>query len=122
MSVHYSKDPQVDRTLRHSVGDGIAYSIMSGGAETYLSAFALFLKATAPQVALIATLPPLLGSQAQLLSVWLVGQLRERKRLILAGASLQAPGLATTAAVAAALSTTGDIAAGRVCDAVSCLG
>lgn len=89
MSVRYSKDPQVDRTLRHSVRDGIAYSVMSGGAETYLSAFALLLKTTAPQVALIATLPPLLGSLAQLLSAWLVGQLRERKRLILAGASLQ---------------------------------
>ena len=90
MSVRYSKDPQVNRTLRHSVRDGVTYSIMSGGAETYLSAFALFLKATAPQVAIIATLPPLLGSLAQLLSAWLVVQLRDRKRLILAGASLQA--------------------------------
>jgi MFS family permease len=90
MSISYSKDPQVDRTLRHSVRDGVAYSVMSGGGETYLSAFALFLKATAPQVALIATLPPLLGSLAQLLSAWLVRRLRQRKRLILAGASLQA--------------------------------
>jgi MFS family permease len=90
MSVRYSKDPLVDRTLHHSVRDGVAYSVMSGGGETYLSAFALLLKATAPQVALITTLPPLLGSLAQLLSVWMVGQLRERKRLILAGASLQA--------------------------------
>jgi len=92
MSVRYSKDPHVDRTLRHSVRDGVAYSVMSGGGETYLSAFALFLKASAPQVALIATLPPLLGSLAQLLSAWLVRGLRQRKRkrLILAGASLQA--------------------------------
>ena len=80
MSVRYSKDPQVDRTLRHSVHDGVAYSVMSGGGETYLSAFALFMKATAPQVALFATLPPLSGSLAQLLSAWLVGQLRERNR------------------------------------------
>ena len=90
MFVRYSKDPQVDRTLRHSVRDGVAYSVMSGSGETYLSAFALFLKASAPQVALIATLPPLLGSLAQLLSAWLVRRLRQRKRLILAGASLQA--------------------------------
>ena len=90
MSVRYSKDPQVDHTLRHSVRDGVAYSVMSGGGETYLSAFALFLKATAPQIALIATLPPLLGSLAQLLSAWLVRRLRQRRQLILAGASLQA--------------------------------
>lgn len=90
MPVRYSKDPQVDSTLRHSVRDGVAYSVMTGGGETYLSAFALFLKASAPQVALLAALPPLLGSLAQLLSAWLVQRLRTRKRMILAGALLQA--------------------------------
>lgn len=90
MAIRYSKDPQIDRSLRHSVRDGVAYSVMSGGAETYLSAFALFLKASAPQVALLATLPSLLGSLTQLLSAWLVRGLRRRKTLILVGASLQA--------------------------------
>lgn len=88
--MRYSKDPVVDRTLRHSVRDGVAYAAMSGGGETYFSAFALFLKASAPQVALLATLPPLLGSLAQLLSAWLVQRLRRRKPLIMLGASLQA--------------------------------
>lgn len=90
MAVRYSKDPQVDRTLRHAVRDGVAYSVMSGGGETYLSAFALFLKASAPQVALLATLPPLLGSLAQVLSAWLARGARRRKPLILVGAWLQA--------------------------------
>ncbi|HEY9199102.1 MAG TPA: MFS transporter [Gammaproteobacteria bacterium] len=89
MAIRYSKDPQTDRTLRHSVRDAVAYAVMSGGGETYLSAFALFLKATAPQVALLATLPALLGSLTQLLSAWLVSRLRRRKILILIGASLQ---------------------------------
>ncbi len=90
MTIRYSKDPQVDRTLRHSVRDGVAYSVMSGGGETYLSAFALFLKATAPQIGLLATLPPLLASLAQLLAVWLGARLLRRLPVILAGASLQA--------------------------------
>ncbi len=90
MTVRYSRDAQVDRTLRHSVRDGVAYAVMSGGAETYLSAFALFLKASAPQVALLATLPALLGSLMQVLSVWLGNRLRCRKPVILAGASIQA--------------------------------
>lgn len=90
MTVRYSKDPQIDRTLRHSVRDGVAYSVMSGGGETYFSAFALFLKASAPQVALLATLPPLLGSLAQLLAAWLAARLPRRKPLILIGATLQA--------------------------------
>lgn len=90
VSVSYSRNPLIDRSLRHSVRDGIAYAVMSGGGETYFSAFALFLKATAPQVAVLATLPPLLGSLAQLLSAWLVRRLRHRKRLIMSAAFLQA--------------------------------
>ncbi len=85
----YSKDPAIDRALRHSVRDGMAYSIAAGGGETYFSAFALFCGATAPQVALLTTLPPLLGSLAQILSAWL-GNFVGRKRLILTGATLQA--------------------------------
>jgi MFS family permease len=85
----FSKNPVVDRALAHSVRDGMAYSVMAGGGETYLSAFALFLRATAPQVALLSTLPPLLGSLAQVFSAWL-GTFTSRKRIVLAGCTLQA--------------------------------
>jgi MFS family permease len=85
----FSKNPVVDRALKHSVRDGMAYSVMAGGGETYLSAFALFLRASAPQVALLSTLPPLLGSLAQLLSAWL-GTFTSRKRIVLMGCSVQA--------------------------------
>lgn len=85
----FSKDPVVDRALRHSVRDGMAFSVQVGAGETYFSAFALFLRATAPQVALLATLPPLLGSSAQVISAW-VGGYVGRKRVVLAGCALQA--------------------------------
>ncbi|HEY8519654.1 MAG TPA: MFS transporter [Gammaproteobacteria bacterium] len=85
----FAKDPAVDRALRHSVRDGMAFSIAAGGGETYFSAYALFFGATAPQVALLTTLPPLLGSLAQILSAWL-GNFYARKRLILLGAGAQA--------------------------------
>ena len=84
----FSKDPVVDRALRHSIRDGMAFSVQVGAGETYFSAFALFLKATAPQVALLVTLPPLLGSLAQIFSAWL-GSYVGRKRLVLAGCALQ---------------------------------
>jgi MFS family permease len=84
----FSKDPLVDRSLRHSIRDGVAYSVQVGAGETYFSAFALFLRATAPQVALLTTLPPLLGSFAQILSAWL-GRYTGRKRLVLAGCIVQ---------------------------------
>lgn len=81
---------EVNRSLRHSVRDGVAYSVMAGAGETYFSAFALFLKASTAQVGLLATLPPMIGSLAQLLSAWLGQIVRQRRAIILTGTSLQA--------------------------------
>ena len=89
MRSKFSKDPLVDRSLRHSIRDGVAFSVQVGAGETYFSAFALFLRATAPQVALLSTLPLLLGSLAQLFSAWL-GRFAGRRRLVLTGCTLQA--------------------------------
>jgi MFS family permease len=85
----FSKNPVVDKALRHSVRDGMAYSVQVGAGETYFSAFALFLRATAPQIALLATLPQLLASAAQIFSAW-VGSYAGRRRLVLMGCALQA--------------------------------
>jgi MFS family permease len=63
---------------------------MMGAGETYLSAFAVFLKASTPQIGLLASLPPLLGSMAQILSAGLGRVLGRRKPIILVGAGLQA--------------------------------
>ncbi len=88
--MRYAKDPRTDRSLRHSVRDGMAYAVMAGGGETYFSAFALFLRASAPQIALLSTLPALLGSLAQLLSAWLGRRVGRRRPIVLAGATIQA--------------------------------
>ncbi|MDX1507141.1 MAG: MFS transporter [Woeseiaceae bacterium] len=63
---------------------------MMGIGETYISAFALFLKASTPQIGLLASLPPLLGSLAQILSAALGRLTGRRKPIILVGASIQA--------------------------------
>ena len=89
MAPRFSKDPATDRSLRHSLRDGVAFSVQVGAGETYFSAFALFLRATAPQVALLSTLPPLLGSLGQLFSAW-IGRFVGRRHLVLAGCTLQA--------------------------------
>lgn len=85
-----SSDPKVERSLRHSLKDAAAFAVMIGIGETYLSAFALFLKATMPQIGLLASLPPLLGSLVQPVSAWLGRKTGHRKRLVLIGASVQA--------------------------------
>ena len=83
-------NPQVEGSLQHSMKDARAYAVMMGMGETYLSAFALFLKATTPQIGILASLPPLIGSLAQIVSAW-VGRLTGwRKPIMLAGAGLQA--------------------------------
>jgi MFS family permease len=87
---YYSKDARVERSLRHSVRDGVSYSMMAGAGETYLSAYALFLKASTAQISLLTALPSLLGSLAQVLSAWLAGFVPHRKKLILSGVLVQA--------------------------------
>jgi MFS family permease len=85
----FSKDQQVDKSLRHSIKDGIAFSVMTGSAESYFSAFAIFLKASTQQVALLASLPPLLASFSQLAAVYLGQKTGARKEVVVAGAIIQ---------------------------------
>ena len=85
----FSKDPQVETSLRHSVRDAVAHSAMSGAGESFFSAFALFLKASNAQIALLASLPPLLASLAQLVSVWCGRFVQRRQSIILFGAYVQ---------------------------------
>jgi MFS family permease len=89
MDYRYSRDPEVERSLRYSVRDGVAWSLMFGAGESYLQAFAVFLKATTAQITLLTALPSLLGSLAQLASAWVAGGGMRRKRLIFAGVALQ---------------------------------
>lgn len=63
---------------------------MSGAGESYLSAFAIFLKATNPQIALLASLPQMVGAFFQFISVKLLNILRSRKKIILSGVIGQA--------------------------------
>lgn len=85
----FSKEPHIEKSLNHSVRDATAHAVMSGAGESYFAAFALFLKATTGQIALLASIPPLLASLAQLLSVWCARRIKNRKSIILIGAYAQ---------------------------------
>jgi len=87
MNLYRHQDVRVSQSLRHSVRDGVAFAVMQGGGETYLSAFALFLKASTQQIAWLAALPALVGALAQLVSARVgAGHVRWRKRMIVTGA------------------------------------
>lgn len=85
-----NRDSLADRSLQHSLKDAAGYATMIGAGETYLAAFALFLRASPPQIGMLVSLPAMLASFMQLLSAW-VGRLTgQRKAVIIAGAGLQA--------------------------------
>jgi len=90
MPRRFAKDQKVDKALRHSVRDGVAYSVMAGAGETYFSAFALFFKANTAQIGLLASLPALVSSISQLISAWISHKGPTRRQVILTGATLQA--------------------------------
>jgi MFS family permease len=90
MSPTYSKDARINESLRASVRDGVAYSVMSGGGETYFTAYALLYRATSAEISVLAALPALFGSIAQIASAWVGRYVAQRKRLILRGVLLQA--------------------------------
>lgn len=90
MKPTFSPDPNIEQSLRHSVRDGVAYSVMSGAGETYFAAYAIFLGATAAQVSLLAALPPLFGAIAQFFAAWLETRAGTRRAIICAAAFMHA--------------------------------
>jgi MFS family permease len=84
------QEKKVRKSLRYSIMDGFFWSIMVGFGESFLSAFAIFLKATDGQIGLLGSLPQALGSLSQLLSRRLMGLLNSRKRIVLFGVLISA--------------------------------
>ncbi len=76
-------------SLSGVTAEGVLSSTMRGAGEAYLSAYALYLNATAAQVGLIATLPALMGSFAQLLAAWWAERRGERLGLTIMGLAAQ---------------------------------
>jgi MFS family permease len=96
---NFSADPQIEKSLQHSIKDGVYFSFMTGGAESYFSAFAIFFHASTQLVGLLASLPPLLASFVQVFSAWLGRKTGRRKSIIVVGALFQAACLVPLALV-----------------------
>lgn len=80
----------VDRALRISIVDGVLFALMLGVSESYFGACAVALGHGDTALALLATLPLFAGSLAQAFTSPLVLCLGSRKRLVAAGALIQA--------------------------------
>jgi MFS family permease len=82
--------PRVRGSLRFSMLESAASSVMAGAAEGYFQAFAVFLKATVFQVGLVSTLPLSIASVMQLLSRPMLRISGTRRRLTVGAAVLRA--------------------------------
>ncbi|MET0413608.1 MAG: MFS transporter, partial [Polyangiaceae bacterium] len=80
--------------------DGTLHAVMVGVTESYLGAFAVELGHGPEELALLATVPLLVGAGAQLASPLLCAALGGRKRLAVLGATVQALSIAGLAAIA----------------------
>lgn len=83
-------DDRAPRALKVSVVEGMLHAMMVGVAESYLGALAVELGHRDGALAMLATLPLLVGSSAQLVASPLVALLGSRKRLVVLGAAAQA--------------------------------
>jgi len=77
-------------SLHASVKDGVSYAVMMGCGETYLGPFGIFLRATTLQIGLLATLPQLFGALMQWVAALKMDRFQSRRKIILAGAAIQA--------------------------------
>lgn len=87
------------QTLSISRREAVASSAMTGICDNYLGALAIFLRASMPQMGLLAALPQLAGAAFQLLSVWLCSHFRRRHAIVI-GVALQAAAVSGMALVA----------------------
>ena len=78
-----SQTRQVNKSLKHSILDGSAYSAMLGFTQDYIVPFALALKATTAQVGLLSSVPNLTMALSQLTAPHLAERAGSRKGLIL---------------------------------------
>jgi MFS family permease len=92
--------PQASSALRVSMVDGTLHAVMVGSTESYLGAFAVELGHGPEELAVLATVPLLVGAGAQLASPYFCLVLGGRKRLAVLGATLQALSIAGLVAIA----------------------
>jgi len=78
------------RSLKYSVVDGSFYAVMAGFGESFFSAYAVFLNASNGQLALLGSLPQMIGSYSQLLTRRFTKIFGSKQKFIVTSATLQA--------------------------------
>ena len=76
-------------SLKYSLKDGVAYSIMTGAGESFISPFVIKLGASAFQIGLLSSVGNLVSSLSQVISTDVIDSLKKRKLVLLRGVLIQ---------------------------------
>lgn len=77
------------KTIRISFLEGVFYSLMAGFGDAFLSAYAIFMKATNFQIGMLSSLPNLIGSLFQIGVPELIERVKNRKKVFVTAAFFQ---------------------------------
>lgn len=86
----FSTDPEQNKALNASINEGMCHAAMLGAGETYLNAFAVFLRASSIQIGALAATPQLIGGLFQLGAVWMQDRIISRKAFLIRTIKAQA--------------------------------
>ena len=75
-------EDKIRKSLRYSTLDGVFASIMMGFSESFITPYALAMRASAAHIGFLASMPSLIGSLAQLFTAPVVDALNSRMALI----------------------------------------
>lgn len=80
----------IKKSLKYSVYDGAAFSVMEGATSSFLTPFAIALNASVGLIAALTYVPQLLGAFIQLIATKVVEVLKDRRKILVAGSFLHA--------------------------------
>src|SRR3989344_6032464 len=75
-------EKETKKSLKFSIYDGAAFSVMDGMTASFLVPFAVALNASVNLIAALSYVPQLLGAFAQLLSAKITEMFRDRKKIL----------------------------------------
>ena len=83
-------DEEIKKTKKYSILDGSSYNVMYGFGEQYVTAYALKIGASSPEIGILSSVPAFLGSIFQIMGAKLTETYQDRKKIVLIFVFLQA--------------------------------
>ncbi len=84
------EEDKIKKSLKYSVYDGAAFAVMDGLTNSFLTPFAVALKASVSMIAALTYVPQLIGAFVQLFSTKIVETVRDRKKILVVSSSIHA--------------------------------